>query len=207
MDVTKVENVTTNKYKVFLDEEFAFVLYKGELSRFQIQEGEEITNEEFQEIKVDVVTKRAKKRVLYLLEKMARSEQQIREKLRKSYYTEDVIDQAVEYAKNFGYINDVSYARGYTHLKMKQKSKKEIYFALLGKGINKEIINEVLEELLDQDDEKALIIKLIRKKKYNIEAIDRKEIQKINTFLIRKGFQYEQVKEVLESLMQEYQES
>ena len=34
MTVTKVEPLTKMKFKVYLDGQFAFVLYKGELSRF-----------------------------------------------------------------------------------------------------------------------------------------------------------------------------
>ena len=39
MVVTKIEMLTKIKYKVYLDEEFAFVLYKGELSHYRIAEG------------------------------------------------------------------------------------------------------------------------------------------------------------------------
>ncbi len=38
MTVTKIEPVTKSKYKIYLDGQFAFVLYKGELSRYQIEE-------------------------------------------------------------------------------------------------------------------------------------------------------------------------
>ena len=36
MTVTRIEAVTKTKYKVYLDGKFAFVLYKGELSRYGI---------------------------------------------------------------------------------------------------------------------------------------------------------------------------
>ena len=36
MTVTKIEPVTKSKYKIYLDGQFAFVLYKGELSRYHI---------------------------------------------------------------------------------------------------------------------------------------------------------------------------
>lgn len=206
MEITKIETTTTNKYKIYLDEEFAFVLYKGELSRYHIKEGGSLLEEEFLKMKKEVVTKRAKKRVLHLLEKMARSEEQIRIKLRQGYYTEDVIDEAIEYAKKFGYINDHNYARSYGQMKMNQKSKKEIYFGLLGKGIHKEIVTEVLDELYQMEDESELIIKLIRKKLNKLENLDRKDIQKINGYLMRKGFAYDQIKDVMEKIVHEYME-
>ena len=39
MTVTRVEPLTKTKFKVYLDGDFAFVLYKGELARFGIREG------------------------------------------------------------------------------------------------------------------------------------------------------------------------
>ena len=45
MTVTKIEPLTKIKSKVYLDGSFAFVLYKGELSRFGIAAGEEIPEE------------------------------------------------------------------------------------------------------------------------------------------------------------------
>mgnify|MGYP007008335529 CR=1 FL=1 len=38
MIVTRVEAVTKTKYKVYVDGQFAFILYKGELSRYHIAE-------------------------------------------------------------------------------------------------------------------------------------------------------------------------
>ena len=41
MTVTKTEAVTKTRYKVYIDGQFAFVLYKGELSRYHVKEGAE----------------------------------------------------------------------------------------------------------------------------------------------------------------------
>ena len=45
MVVTRVEAVTKTKYKVYVDGQFAFILYKGELSRFHIAEDQELSQE------------------------------------------------------------------------------------------------------------------------------------------------------------------
>lgn len=200
MQVTMLQNVSSNKFKVYLDEEFAFVLYKGELSRYKIKENQELEEDDYKKIKEEIIIKRAKKRILYLLEQMARSENQIRKKLKENYYTYDVIDIAVEYAKSFGYINDEIYARSYVQMKLQQKSRKEIYFGLIGKGIDKEIIDTILDEAFVNQDEKDLIKKLIKKKGYDTEKMDRSKIQKLNGFLMRKGFSYTQIREVLERM-------
>ena len=74
MTVTKVEELTKAKYRVELDGEFAFVLYKKELSRFGIEEDEELPEETYQKIRKDVILKRAKLRAMHLLTDMARTE-------------------------------------------------------------------------------------------------------------------------------------
>ena len=42
MLVTQVTEVTKSRSKVYIDQEFAFVLYKGELRLYEIEEGKEL---------------------------------------------------------------------------------------------------------------------------------------------------------------------
>ena len=67
MIVTKVELVSKNRYKVEVDGEFAFVLYRRELSHYQIREECEVSEESFEQIKKEVIIKRAKLRAMHLL--------------------------------------------------------------------------------------------------------------------------------------------
>ena len=50
MIVTGIEEQTKTKFKVYLDGTFAFVLYKGELKRFGIKQGEDLTQENYEKI-------------------------------------------------------------------------------------------------------------------------------------------------------------
>lgn len=198
MLVTKIEAVTKTKYKVFLDEQFAFVLYKGELSRYHIKEEAEITPEVYAKIREEVVLKRAKLRVMHLLQDMDRSEEQLRLKLKQSLYTEDIIEATLQYVKSFGYIDDSNYARRFVESRQKTKSKKEIYAALCQKGIDKYTIQEALELCYKEVDEKAAIQKLIEKKHVEIDNMSDKEKKKICEYLMRKGFRYDDICRVIQ---------
>ena len=198
MLVTKIEAVTKTKYKVFLDEQFAFVLYKGELSRYYIKEEAEVTPEVYAKIREEVVLKRAKLRVMHLLQDMDRSEEQLRLKLKQSLYTEDIIEAALQYVKSFGYIDDSNYARRFVESRKKTKSKKEIYAALCQKGIDKYTIQEALELCYKDVDEKDAIQKLIEKKHVEIDNMSDKEKKKICEYLMRKGFRYEDICRVIQ---------
>ena len=45
MIVTEIEALTKTRYNIYIDEAFAFVLYKGELSKYQVRKEHEITEE------------------------------------------------------------------------------------------------------------------------------------------------------------------
>ena len=53
--------------------------------------------------------KRAKHRALYLLERCDRTEQELRTKLSRSYEPE-IVEEAIRYVKQYGYIDDKRYA-------------------------------------------------------------------------------------------------
>ena len=150
MQVTKVEALTKTKWKVELDGQFAFVLYKKEILRFGIEVNGELSEELYEQIKKDVVLKRAKLRAMHLLTDMARTESQLRDKLKRNMYPEDVISQAIAYVKSFGYINDEAYIENFIQSKRETKSRKEIYALLLGKGVSSEQIDLVFEQCYEK---------------------------------------------------------
>lgn len=198
MVVTKIEPVTKTKFKVYVEEQFAFVLYKGELSRYRIVEDQEITEEMVRKIKEEVILKRAKLRALHLLNDMDRTETQLRTKLKQGFYTEDIIEQTIAYVKSFGYIGDASYARRYIISRQKSKSRKEIYMELCWKGIAKEEIDAALEECYEDQDELEAVFTLLRKKRFDPENATDKDRQKMYGYLARKGFSYEQIRQVIQ---------
>lgn len=200
MTVTKIEAVrnSKNRYKVYVDEQFAFVLYKGELSRYNVAVDEEITENIYQEIKKEVVVKRAKLRALHLLNDMGRTQMQLREKLKQSDYTEDVVEEAMRYVESFGYINDAEYARSFILNRRDRKSQKELYMQLSQKGISSDVLEMVFEECYDDDSSKEAISAIMKKKKYNPDTATGEETQKILTYLTRKGFRYEDIRQVLQ---------
>lgn len=80
MIVTEIKPVTKQKFQIELDRQPAFVLYKGELSRYHIQKDEELSEEIYRELVEQVLTKRAKLRAMHLLEKMDRTKGELRKK-------------------------------------------------------------------------------------------------------------------------------
>lgn len=198
MKVTKLEPVTKTKYKVYLDEQFAFVLYKGELSRYHIAEDSELEEETYQSIRKEIILKRAKLRAMHLLNDMGRTESQLRTKLLQNDYPSDIVEEAIAYVKSFGYINDAEYARNFIENRKEKKSKKEICAALCQKGLQKDLIETALEESYANDDSIAAIEAIVRKKKFDSKSTDYREMQKMMGYLVRKGFRYDDIRQVIQ---------
>ena len=197
MVVTNIESITKTKYRVYIDDEFAFVLYKGELFKYKIHKDEEISEETIAGIKKEVLVKRAKLRAMHLLNAMPRTEQQLREKLAQNEYPEDVIEEAVSYVKSFGYINDEAYIRNFIISRKNSKSKREIVMLLGQKGLRGELVDNIVEEMYAEESELSTIKEIMRKKRWNPSEMEEKEKQKMLAYLMRKGFSYEEIRRAL----------
>lgn len=201
MTVTKIEPLTKIKFKVYLDGRFAFVLYKGELSRFGIAEGAEISQEVVEMIRRDVVFKRAKLRAMHLLEDMDRTEAGLREKLRWGFYPDDAAEEAIRYVKSFGYLDDSRYAENFVRSRKGSKSRREIQALLLRKGIPADKIEAAFEACYSEDKggEEEAVRKILKKKRFSREGTDEAQTQKIYAYLARKGFRYETIRQVIQN--------
>lgn len=142
--------------------------------------------------------KKAKLRAMRLLERMDRTEAQLRQKLKKDQYPEDVIDAAVQYVESFGYINDGNYARRFVENRQQVKSKREIQAALLQKGVPRDVIQQAMEDSYEDMDESEAIQSLVRKRHFDVETATDAEKKKMQDYLLRKGFRYEDISKVLQ---------
>ena len=200
MIVTNVESLTKTKFIVEVDGKFAFVLYKGELKRFGVTQGVELSEMIYQQIRTEIVLKRAKLRAIHLLTDTAKTEKGLREKLRQGHYPEDIIEQAMDYVRSFGYLDDRKYAESFVLSRKESKSRKEIYAALLQKGVSAEQIQEVLDEVYAEEGEREVIRKLILKKHVDVLQANEEELHKLYGYLARKGFRYEEIRKAIEEM-------
>lgn len=199
MNITKLEAVTKTRWKVELDGEITFVLYKGELKRFGIREGEELADEVYEQICKEVLLKRAKLRAMHLLTDMARTESGLRDKLRRGMYPDDIIDGAIQYVRSFGYLNDYQYAENFIESRRSSKSRKEIAALLCEKGVSREEIDLAMESCYGEEGDCEAIRRLIEKKRVDILHASDQELHKLYGYLARKGFRYDDIRQVIQN--------
>ena len=197
MEVYRIADHKKNRKLVYLEESApAFCLYSKEISRFGLKEGEEIEPEVYGEI-IELLTGRARERCLYLLEDMARTEYQLRRKLKEGFYPEEAIDAAVSYCRDRHYIDDLDYAERFVAAKSDGLSIRMIERRLTERGITAGIIEEVLEQSGISEEE--TVRGLIRKKYGDISGYGYEDRQKLIRKLLSRGFSYDSIKKACDN--------
>jgi len=200
MVVTEITEHKKTKYKIYVDYEFAFVLYKGELHKYRLKKGEEIAEDIYRKLTEEVLPKRAKLRAMNLLTKRPYTERKLREKLEEGLHSPKCIEAAITYVKSFGYLDDKTFASDYISYHMTSQSRRVIEQKLVQKGVDLKVIRECMEELDVHDCESAeyeQIRQLFLKKYKGKIPQDCAEKTKLLNFFVRKGYNVSSVKRAL----------
>ena len=206
MIVTDVVPFDKKRRKVHIDNQYAFPLYLSELRRFNIEPGNEVSVTSMEKIE-EILYKRIRERILYLLDASPRTEYEIRTKLFKSGYIDRYVTPVIDRIKEYGYIDDYAYARMYSESlrNSKNNSRRMIEQKLYQKGISAEVISEIMEDI--SIDETDLIIKTLKKKKVDPATygdMDYAARRKTFGYLVSKGFSPSNVSRCLGELSEEF---
>lgn len=199
MVVTGIVPMNSKKCRIYIDNEYAFPLYNSELRKYGISEEAELAEAVYSEIS-ELLFRRVRERILYLIGDMDRTEKNIRDRLRRSGYVGDIVDRAVDSLREYGYIDDARYAREYAESMRDNGSKgiRAIEASLAEKGVSRDIISEVMDGLAFDEDEQLL--KALRKKGYSPEQLspaDAGTKRKIYGYLMRRGFSRDAISNVI----------
>ena len=201
MTVTRIEELSRSRCKIYLEDSFAFVLYKGELRLFGVREQEELSEESYREIMQEVLPKRATLRCMNLLQSRAYTESKLRSKLKEGGYPQESIDSALAYVKSYHYVDDLQFAKDYIVNQAGKKSKRVLERDLIARGVSRDEIEAAFAEAAekgDGPDELALAQMWLAKKCYDPAQADFAEKRKVAAFLYRKGISAETIRKAME---------
>jgi len=196
MQIEALTPLDKRRSKVLTDEDFAFVLYKGELKTYGIEAGQELADETYDRILREVLFKRAKERVLYLLKSRDRTELEIRRKLKEGYYPQEAIEYAVSFLKEYRFVDDEDYGRRYIRTYAGKKSRRQMEYELCSKGLPRETVGILLEEQGLSEEEP--IRRYLKKKGYEKDSALPGEKARMAAALVRKGFSYDDIYRIME---------
>jgi len=205
--ITKIEQQKKNirRYSIYIDEEYSFGIHEDILVKFRLAKGIELDKDFIDEILKEEEQNKANNYAMRLLSRKMRSEKEIIEKMRAKEYEIEIINRTLDYLKQYGYINDREYAIAYIRdsMNIKKHGHHRIKSGLFQKGIQKEIIEDALNTLKDNENEFERAIQLAEKKLKGSYKNDdyNAQYRKLGAYLQRKGYSFEIVGKVLNRVL------
>lgn len=204
VQITKVEKQKKNhsRYSLYLNERFAFGVYEDTLIKFSLFKGSFLEQECIEEIKRFDEMIGAYQTAVKFLTHQLRSEQEVRQRLLKENYSDQMIHEVVLKLHQQGFLDDDIYADAYVQT-TKTVRKKGVH------ALKKELKQKGIEELVA---EKAVASYSFEEQRENAADLMQKYIkrqshtsvkmlqQKSYHFLLQKGYP----SSVINTVIQEY---
>ncbi len=199
MTITRLEPYKGGKVRVWLNDEPSFVIYRKEVRKYSLKEGEELGEDVYGVILEESLIKRAKSRTLHILDRRDRTEKQLREKLEEDGYPGEAVDAAVEAAIRGKYLDDARYARQYIYEKSRSKSRRVIEAELLERGVPRQMVADAMDESEDVEDK--LLRKLVEKRAASAGGAESLDRWKTIAFLCSKGFSCDRAAKAVDDIV------
>ena len=200
MIVTDIQTQSKNpgRVSIFIDGKFAFGMDKSDCSFIGLKIGTELTQERYNYIVDNTVYAKAYQKADRFIGFKMRTEKEVRDKLKEENYSDDIVERVISSMLKYNYIDDTSYARMYAKdcKNIKKWGPQRIRVELYKKGIASHIVDNALSELDIEDTDE--IIEELLEKRIKDTPISLKEKQRYFNFLLRRGFNSEDIKRVIE---------
>lgn len=202
MLITKLERQKKNhkRFNLYLDGEFYCGLYDDTLLKYGIASGDEVTEKQIEEIRGFDEYIYGKKIAFDYLSYRIRTISEIRKRLKKTKLQDETINKVISHLKELKLVDDEAFARQLVAEKIKNKpaGKRMIEKKLFEMGIPKQVGESVLDELLDEETEKSLALKVYEKFSPKISGLDKQEARKkIFAKLASRGFNFDIINEII----------
>ena len=148
------------------------------------------------------VNTEARRRCLHLLEYSPRTIYQLKKRLMDDGFSTEQAEDAVTYAKSFGYVDDGNYAMEYVRTACQKKSKRELYMQLSRRGVDSDSIEEALDAY--SDEQENTVRRLAQKRLRQKPPQSDEDLMKAVRSLVAKGFPYEMAKRAVWELRDEF---
>ena len=186
-----------NKIHIHIDGEYRMTADSDFVPSLGYAENYDINEEELAVLERAVSSRRAFNKATDLLSRRDHGEKELLIKLRQKGFKEEA-EEAIEKLKYYGYIDDRRFAENYVKelIRIKHYGKRRVEQELYRKGIDREIISEVLEAAEFPESE---LVSLIERKYYRY-LTDEKGIKKTINSLLRMGYSYGEIKDALKTV-------
>ncbi len=195
MIVSAIEERKKGMSAVFIDGEYAMMLDSFTLANEGIKIGSEIDDERLHELVKASNLSRAKEKALSLLGYRSRSRRELVERIAQLYGME-AAEAAADRMVELGLVDDEQFARDYAEQLFNKKlfGERRVVYELTQKGIDRELIDIIVEELAPNPEER---IRYLLESKYRNKIGDANTRRKTANALASLGYSYCDINSVL----------
>lgn len=214
MKITSVEPQKKNphRFNIFLDGEFSFGADEDLVVDRRLIKGKEVNADELEILLKESEIGKLMERMYGLLSRRARSEGEIKTYLKQVSFkrnlkgepeiSEAVTVQLIGKLKKKGLINDMEFAKAWVESRSRKKGSVALKSELFQKGIDREIVEEVISNQSSFVSEELVAKRLLEKRINRWKGLPKLQIkQKSLAFLMSRGFNYDTSKQVLENIL------
>ena len=195
MRITKIVKIgRDDKFAVFVDDKLELTLKAEVILDAGLKPNQIISQDELDEIKNLDKNHKYMNLALSYVSKRLKTESETKNYLKRKGADQDIILKIVKRLKELDLVNDDHYVKSYIHdhLNLSIYSKRKIMYELKKKQIAMDIIERSLNN--DQISDIESLKKIIEQKRQQPKY---KDDLKLMQYLVRVGFNYQDVKEVL----------
>lgn len=218
MKITEVSAQKKNprRFNVFIDGSFAFGVDEETVVNFRLLPGKEIFSSDLEKLQGEAAIGQLLQSIYRFFSIRARSEKEIRDYLRQISFKRKVksekeisdlaIDQVIDRLKKKDLINDEAFALTWTESRRRSKKlgPRALRVELMKKGIERSIIDSVLNDDVLRVDNEKLALEALEKKLRIWKKLPTIEFRrKATSYLLRRGFDYGLARSVVEKSLKE----
>lgn len=204
LKITGVEKYKGSTYMIeFEDREPEFINVEI-VRQFNLKAGASLPESAWEQVKSENEYRKARERALYLLDYRDYSYIELFHKLEKNY-SEETCYRVMDKMAELGTIDDRRYARGLArhYVEVKKCGRYKAFQQMKLKGLTNEIINDALDEFEEGTYDR---LKELAEKKIGRYLGTDNGMSKFKNYLVRQGYSYGLVKEVVDDVMAEYED-
>ncbi|HBD62941.1 MAG TPA: hypothetical protein DC038_00750 [Clostridiales bacterium] len=203
--ITKIEYQKNNKNRVsiYLDDNYAFGIDLNIMIKYSLKKNMELDDDFVEKILKSEEEINVYNHALSILARSVKSEKQLREKLKEKGFDQQFTENAVAKLKSQRYLDDERFCELLISSKINssRQGKRRIKEALYEKGVHRDIIEEKMSKMSDEDElERARLLGAKKLSTLKEEDIRKKRI-KLSSYLVNKGFEYSTIKKVVSQLI------
>ncbi len=187
------------RVNIHLDGKFGFGIDLENFVKLGLKVEQELPEREVEEIIKKAEFQKTYDKLVRFTTLRPRSEKEVNDWLRKYKVHKSIHKELFIRLKRLDLLDDRKFAQWWIEQRItfRPRGKRALSFELRQKGIDRDLINQILSEV--KIDEQKIACQLLKKKKYKWEKLGKlKARKKMSEFLARKGFSWAVIKESID---------